>query len=171
MNANYRKQWKKTFFLFVLLALVQPALGMKEEKISLRWEALDVVVSGRKVLTILRDGTEVEGQVVSVEPDALRIELSKSSPKYPKGIRSIPRSQVGVLRFEETSGPWRLLGALMGGGGGAVAGIAVYSRFNNEANPGAGAGIAAGLIGGGAAIGYFAGRSADQKAVIISIID
>lgn len=155
----------------MLLLLQQPALGAQEERLQLEWGQLAEHIQGRKVMMMLRSGQELEGEVRSVESQSLRIQISKSSRSYATGLHSIPRSEVSVLRYEERSGPWRALGTGIGAGGGAAAGIPIYRYADNESRPKAGAAIAAGLIAGGAALGYLIGRQADRRAVVISVID
>ena len=172
MSRKWQDRSKGLLIIFSLMFLVlQPVWGVREERVEMTWGELGTAVTGRDVVTILRSGAEVEGKVVSVEAQALRIEISKASGNYSRGHNSIPRSEVSVLRLETRSGPWRAIGATIGGGAGAAAGIPIYSWFDNEGNGGTGGAIAAGLIGGGAVLGFLVGRSSDKKALVISVTD
>lgn len=162
----------RTFCIAVgLLFLATPLYGMKEERLQLKWDELGPVVQGHKILTILNDGSEVQGRVTAVESQAIQVEISKPSNGYRRGLNSIPRSKISVLRMEVTSGSWRALGTAIGGGAGAAAGVPLYMVFENEGNSGSGAGFAAAFIGAGATVGYFLGREADRKALVIVIVD
>jgi hypothetical protein len=171
MSRNNRVWLRGIPLMLVFLGLILSVWAMREEHVQMKWEELSAVLPGKTVSTVLRSGSAIEGKVLSVEQDALRIDISETSDGYDKGPSSIRRFQISVLRVESTSGPWRGIGAAIGGGAGAAGGAAAYSRFDNENASGAGAGIAAGLIGGGAVLGYLLGRSADRKALIISVVD
>ena len=144
----------------------------KDRQLNLKWSELEQVVVGRKVTMVLPDGETIEGKVQSIGPDDLIIDTKKTSNKmkYAKGKCAIPRTSISVLRLGEVRGKWRVIGTVIGGGTGAIVGAGFYTYANNEANPNLGAGVAAGLIGGGAALGYLAGRGIDHHALIINVV-
>jgi len=163
----------KRQFLAVLIVTVLFATSVYggERKIQLRWEELAGTVQGQKVQMVLPNGADVEGKVLAVEPQALQIKVSRASNTYEKGVHSIPRSQVSVLRFQGRSGPWRALGTAIGAGGGAAAGIPLSGPIRNEGNEELSAQVAVGFIAAGAAAGYFIGRSADRQVFVVSVVD
>ena len=156
----------------VLFAIHGTGRAAQEERIELKWNEVAQAVAGRTVQMVLPDGTSLKGPVLNVTSEALEIQIKKTSNRqtYPKGQISIPRSSVSVLRYTQVRGRWRAIGTAIGAGASAVVGSLVYTRFNNEANPETGATLAAGIVGAGAAAGYFAGRGADKRVTIITIV-
>lgn len=139
---------------------------------SLQWNELEGTILGKTVGLILPDGAALKGRPVGVNPEALVLNIKKTSDRaaYPKGEFSIPRSSVATLQMNETRGPWRAIGTGIGVAAGAIPGALVYQRFNNEGASQAAAALAAGLIAGGAAAGFLAGRSADRQVTLITIV-
>ncbi len=123
-------------------------------------------------MVALTDGEILEGQVLDVGSDDLRIDVKETSNSqdYPKGQNSVRRSLVSVVRLKEVRGNWRAIGAAIGLGVTVPLGIGFVQHGDNEGNPELAATIAAVLIGGGAAAGYFGGRAADRRVVVITIV-
>ncbi len=155
------------------LLLTNPDSGVaKDRRVDLEWTELAQVVTGRKVTMVLLDGESVEGRVKEVGPDQMIVDTKKSSDKskYAKGRCAIPRSLISVLRLGEVRGKWRVLGTAIGAGTGIAFGAGFYTYANNEGNPDLGAKVSAGVISGGAALGYLAGRALDSHALIINVV-
>ena len=142
------------------------------ENVQLKWSELGAVIEGRKIDTVLVDGTALKGKVITVGTEYLELEIKETSDaaKYPKGTARVPRESLSALQFTEVRGSWRAIGAAIGAGAGAAAGIPFYTYAENEAAPDKGAAVVAALAGGGAVIGFFAGRSADKRTVVVSIV-
>jgi len=163
---------KRHFFAVVIVGFVfASSVFGDDKKIQVRWEELAGVVQGKKVEMVLRNGEDLEGRVQAVEPQALQIKVSKASGRYEKGIQSVPRSEVSVLRFQGRSGPWRGLGTAIGAGGAVLASLPVWAVIANETGErqAAGSAICVGVTGAG--LGYLIGRSADRHVFVVSIVD
>ncbi len=155
------------------LLLTNAAPGAaKDRRVDLKWSELGQAVIGRKVTMVLPDGESIEGKVQDVGSDELIVDAKKSSnkSKYALGRCAIPRSSISVLHLGEVRGKWRVLGTVIGAGAGVAIGSAFYTYANNEAAPDLGAKVAAGVITGGAGLGYLAGRAIDHHALIINVV-
>ena len=93
-------------FLVGLLLILTPALAAKEEQLKLKWSELGQAVEGKKVIVALTDGVIIEGQILDVGSDALRIDVKVASnpQNYPKGQNSVRRPLVSVVRLKEVRG-------------------------------------------------------------------
>jgi hypothetical protein len=158
----------------VLTALGQPsALAGQTPKITgrtpgrLSWSELSPLVVDRKVQTTLPDGTRIQGQALAVRPDALVMDITKTSNRkaHPKGQAEIPRASVTELAVIRDKGPGKLIGGILGTVGGAfAAGAATYY--------GGGGGAAAGwllILPVSAVGGYYAGKAVDRRVTRIVI--
>ena len=155
------------------LSLANPAFSAKEEQVKLKWSQLGEVVTGKKATLALTDGAILEGRVTTVGAESLAIEVKKTTHEqaHPKGQNSVPRRLVSVVRVKEIKGNRRAIGLAIGAAPTAVLGAFAYQYTENEAGADTGTGAAiAGLVAGGAAAGYFLGRSADTKVLVISIV-
>lgn len=156
-------------FLLCLSAGLLRAGGPPETKA--KWSDLAPLVNGRKVAMTLPAGTHIEGKVASVEPEGLRMRVSKTSDRraVPKGETIVPRASVSVLQITEYNKKGRILCSLgaMGAGGAIVAAqnIDVYEGAALIAVP---AVEAAGIAGLGVA-GYFIGKRIDRHITYIRV--
>ncbi len=150
----------------------QAISATQSDRVETRWQDLEQVVSGRTVSTVLADQTELHGRVLGVSSDGMRFDVRRTSDKraYPKGEVVVPREQLSVLSYAETKGKWRALGTAIGAGAGAAAGALGAVRMNNEGNSAAAATVAAAAVGAGATAGYFAGRGADRRTVLVVLL-
>jgi hypothetical protein len=157
--------------LFLLLAQGE-ATAAKHEKLRLPWNELERVVAGKMVEFILPDGTAIKGRVVGFTSETLLVDIKKKSggAVYKRGQASIPRSSVTTLQTKEMRGSWRAIGTAAGAAAGGTAGALAYRRFSNEGFVQTGVGAASGIIGAAAAIGFFAGRTADTRVTTITVI-
>ena len=102
------KQWIALLLVFIWLGQDIGLARQKPEAIKatparLTWSELAPVVVDRKVGTTLPDGTRIEGQALAVRPDALVMDITKTSDRkaHPKGQTEIPRSslmELGVIK-------------------------------------------------------------------------
>jgi hypothetical protein len=147
------------------------AAGQKD--LSLRWTELTPAVADRQVRITLPNGPRIEGKVVAVDPQALRIKITKTSDKIgqPKGEFSIPRTAIPVLQLVQYGSRWRIFGTAVGPILMGAAGASVYAR-------GAGSvddipkyiGIGAAAVIGSGVGGYFLGKRADRRVTTIRIL-
>jgi hypothetical protein len=143
---------------------------------ELKWSELDSVISGHAVELTLPGGARVKGDVAAVREDALAIDVRKTSDAkaYPKGGTTIPRASVTTLRLERSRGHWgRILGPLGGSVAGALLGGYITNAVTDQrdlANLGkvGFVGLVSGVAGGVA--GYYLGRVADRKVIVIRIM-
>lgn len=162
-------QW--TVAVLCLVGL-QAVSASQSDRVETRWEDLEQVVSGRLVSTVLADKTELYGRVLGVSSDGMRFDVRRTSDKraYPEGEVVVAREQLSVLNYAETKGKWRALGTAIGAGAGAAAGALGAVRMNNEGNSAAAGTVAAAAVGAGATAGYFAGRGADRRTVLVVLL-
>jgi hypothetical protein len=161
---------KLVFVLGTLLGLSQSLLWGGPQT-QLTWSELGSVVD-EKVTTVLPGGTHIEGKVLAVEPEGLRLRVAKTSDRnvMPKGERLVPRASVSVLRVTKHRVLARPLCAL--GAAGATAAIVlggmsdVYEGALVIVRPAAAAG---GAIGMGVA-GYYIGKRLDRTVTEIRIV-
>jgi hypothetical protein len=105
-------------------AFAQQAPALKSKQVQISWEELSALVIDRKISTTLPDGTRLEGEALAVRPEALVLDVHKTSNKklYPKGQTEVPRPAVSEVRVIRVGGPFmRIIGGIMGGIGGAFA--------------------------------------------------
>jgi len=163
-------------FLNVIVALLgmsQSLLcGGEPRQLQLQWSELGPRIEDKKVALVLPDGTYIEGKVQAVQPDGLRLRVSKTSDRQaqPKGKQLIPRQSVSTLRVTEYRKLARLL--VTAGVIAAAAGIAAATF----PEPFEGAmyvvvpAVTAGGIAGGAVAGYFVGKRLDKRVIEIRIV-
>jgi hypothetical protein len=162
-----------------VLSISSMDIAAGADEIQLPWSELAPLVDHQKVALVLPGGAMIEGQVLAVEPDSLVLDIKKSSDprSHPARQTSIPRSSVSVLQLKQVKGKRRWLGAMIGAGGGGVAGWllaeGVFHVSGEGLNPSKApvvVGSVAALVAGAAAIGYFSGRKGDQRVTFIKII-
>ena len=157
----------------IFLLTLSSALAAKQERLKLNWSDLEQAVKGRTVEMVLPDGEHIKGQVLTVSSAALVIDVKTTSNQqaYPKGKNSIPRCSVSALRLTQVRGRWRWIATAIGAST-AIAVLAVLLRREGgwKVSPQKGVAIAAGLSAGAGGIGYFAGRGADRRLTVITIV-
>ena len=132
--------------LAILLACWQMALAGET---SLAWRDLAPAIAGKGVSVKLTDGKSLKGKA-SVDPDSLVLETRR-------GRQSIPRAEVREIHVARRTGyKWRIIGAAIGSGIGVAISVPVLAETHNEGS-GRYDAAAAGLFGGLAALGYWAG--------------
>ena len=161
------------FLLSVLLASFPHLSLAKANEIELRWNELSGVAVGKDVALRLTDGTQVQGELLVVRPDALSIDVAKTSNKqaYPKGQREIPQASVATLELRRLkTSRWRVVGTTAGVIGGIFAGAGVGVAICQRD---CGGGAVWGGIGTGVAVsilGNRLGHEGDMQTTIVKII-
>jgi hypothetical protein len=141
-------------------------------QLSLKWTELGARIADKKVAFVLPDGTHVEGKVIDVEQDGLRLKVAKTSNRrtQPKGTHLVARQAISVLRVREDGTKGRWLGTL--GAIAVAAGIAAASYPDLYEGPMViivPAVVAGGIAGAGVG-GYYAGKAFDKKVTEIRIV-
>ena len=162
---------KRLIAALTLLCVVPVILnGADTVVVELPWTELGPRVTGRKVALDLQ-GAQIEGKVRAVEPQGLRLRVTRTSDRdaQPKGERVVPREAVSVLYMTEYRGFGRLLvtvGAL--GAAGGILAAKYPSLYEGTALIVVPVVAAAGMI--GIAIGaYYAGKRLDRRITEIRI--
>ena len=159
------KRWFAIGWLLMLSCWAPHAAAESREQRQITWEGLAVVV-GHTARIVMPDGTRIEGKATGVEVDALAIEIHKTTNKttYPKGKFLVPRATLKAVDVEQPTGHWRLVGAGVGGGVGALVVVLVVelNGFHSvhSAEPALISGAVAAPVG-----GYLLGRQADRRTV------
>jgi hypothetical protein len=107
---------RKTLLICVLLCGGSGWL-FAAKVIELKWSALSPVIAGHNVELALPDGNVLKGKVLEVLPNALVLDVVKSSMEkaFPKGKNEIPRAQVVVLKLiSSNAGKGAAIGVLVG---------------------------------------------------------
>lgn len=164
--------------LLVMLALMFCAAcgwargGAPSKQAQLKWEELDARIANKKVAFVLPDGTHVAGKVIGVQPDGLRMKVSKSSNRQvqPKGRQLIPRQSISVLQVTD----YRKLGRLLGTTGAIAAAAGIVAAQNIDLYEGPAIIIvpaiaAAGTVGAGIG-GYYVGKAFDKRVTEIRVM-
>lgn len=109
----------------------QVRLRGSSDRIQVSWSELQDAVGSRKVRLSLPSGVRVEGKVAAVMPDALLLDVSKTSDSQaaPKGRLSIPRTSTSELTVRGSN-----KGAIIGGIAGGAAGIPIFVGASIAAN-------------------------------------
>jgi hypothetical protein len=143
------------------------------DTIELRWNELSGLAVGKNVELHLNDGTRLQGELLAVRPDALSIDVSKTSNKltYPKGQREIPRASVSTFQMRRLkTARWRVVGTTAGVVGGIFTGAGVGVGICRST---CGGGAVWGGIGVGVAVailGNRLGHEADIQTTIVKIV-
>lgn len=122
------------------------------------WSQTPEAFLGKRVLIQLTCGARIEGSWISITANTFTMHVEKTSARNTigKGIQTLPRSSILVIRTRNQRVRGRVAGALAGFYG--VAAISYAATGSREALQ-SGWGPAA--FAGGVA-GYFAGRAADR---------
>jgi len=136
-----------------------------------KWDELAPLVTGRKIALVLPAGIHIQGRVLAVQPDGLRMKVTRTSDRkiLAKGERLIPRQSVSVLRLTEYRKAGRILCTV-----GSVA-LAATIIASQEIDLYEGPLVVivptvatVGTIGVGVG-GYFAGKRIDRREVLIRV--
>ncbi len=160
--------------LLILMLLLPVASFARTFNLELAWSELESAIQGKNVAVLLPDGVRIAGLVRAVEPDALVMDVRKTSDRalHPKGRTSVPRRSAGTLEMRGRRFLWQALGPAIGAVPGIVACAWAAAYANNEGGMNeALTAICAVPLGGGVALGYMAGRSADKQVTYIKVRD
>ena len=124
MNQQTRLVSRLASILICLLPLQNLSMAARKVELTLPWSELERYIGPRKIALVLPDGVHVVGKVMSITPDVLVLNITKSSDptSHPKGKASIARSAVSVIQMNETKGSKRALWSSVGAGAGLVGG-------------------------------------------------
>jgi hypothetical protein len=158
----------------LLSAKEQPKTSGPEKHYRLEWGDLAGMIADQKVSMVLPDAAHLQGRVLGVEPEALVLDITKTSDRraHPKGHASIPRASVSVLRLTKPGGHvWQIVGGTLGTVGGLVLGVfvAAYGLSNSAGEAAVGAVILGSAAIGGAA-GWWGGRVSDRRVIVITVV-
>ncbi len=137
----------------------------------LQWDDLAPLISGAQAKLQVQ-GVRLQGRVLAIEPDALVLEVRKSSDRaaYPRGRAAIPRALVREIHVRKWRGnTWRVAATTIG----AVIGLAFGAPLPAVAVlEGAYWGpLIAAIIAVPPTLGYLLGREADLRRMVITIED
>ena len=158
---------------FATFLLTQSLSAADPKELSLRWSELEPAVAGGKVRIVLPNGPRIEGRVVAVEPQALRIRITKTSDRnvHPKGETLIPRTAVSVVQVVRFGVRWRIFGTVTGPLLVAAAGASAAALgIGRVEGLGKSIGVGLALYGGAGVGGYYLGKRADRHVAIIRIV-
>jgi hypothetical protein len=131
--------------------------------VSVHWRDLGPIIQGKEITVRLADGTRLRGIATSVDADSLTIDRASRR-------QSVPRNSVREIRVSRKAGyKWRLIGTALGAGTGAALSYPILAETHNEGS-GRFDGAAAALIGGLAALGFWAGWRTDRASDKITIL-
>jgi len=150
--------------LFVSTCLLS-AQAAAETKLGLHWNELTPLITGKPVWLRLNTGVRIVGIVREVDSLGLRVDVTKTSNRkaYPKGLASIPRSEVPAIQLNKPAGHKGLIiGGVAGAGIGATAGGLLTGIAHNEGT--SPDGIIAAVVAGQIAIGLLSGALRDSIA-------
>jgi hypothetical protein len=152
-------------------AFAQQAPILNSKQVQISWEELSALVVDRRISTTLPDGTRLEGEALAVRPEALVLDVKKTSDRHlhPKGQTELPREAVNEVRVIRLRGPvMRIIGGILGGIGGAFGITALGIVLDSVAVllPGALFGIPLCAV-----AGYYAGKLADTNTTRLLIQD
>ena len=155
-----------------LLLCIGPGLLPAKEALPVRWSDLSRLVTNRRAALVLPIGAEIEGRVLRVEPDGLRIRVSRTSDRrvVPKGVQLIPRQSISVIRITQ----YRIAGRLLCTAGALALASSIVATRDIDLYEGPAvvlipAMAAAGAVGAGVG-GYFIGKRIDKKVDYIRVI-
>jgi len=154
-----------------LSAKEQPKKSGPEKQYRLQWGDLAGMITAQKVSMVLPDAARLQGKVLAVEPEALLLDISKTSNRqaYPKGRASIPRASVSVLRLTKPGGHvGQIVGGILGSLGGLLAGGLLVGVADADEAAAVVAVLGAAVAGGVA--GWWGGRVSDRKVIVITVV-
>lgn len=129
-------------------------------------------IAGAKLEMVLPSGTEIQGKLLEVGPQALTMNVTKTSnsKELAKGRASVPRASVSTIHARKCGAKWRVvLGIGVPAGLLGAAGAAINAQSPTVKGPEA-AGVILGIGAGSAVAGYFTGRQLDCHVTDIVVI-
>jgi hypothetical protein len=149
----------------------QQAPTLKSQQVQISWEELSALVVDRRISTTLPDGARLEGEALAVRPEALVLDVQRTSDRHlhPKGQTELPRPAVSEVRVIRLRGPvMRIIGGILGGIGGLYGGAVLGVALDSLAVlvPAVILGIPLAAV-----AGYYAGKLADTSTTRLLIQD
>ncbi len=141
---------------------------LKQNRAELAWNELGDIIVEKTVSTVLPDGTRIRGEVLAVRPDALVMNVQKSSAGrvHPLGQAVISRVGLTELRVIRNKGPVKAAGGVLGAVGSLSA--VSYASAATESALVALFGLLfvlpMAIVG-----GYYLGKLADRHTTVITI--
>ena len=157
--------------LLLMMTLVSAPVHAESKPVDLRWTELGPVITGQAVEFTTKEGVSLRGDVVSVRPEELVLDVKRTSnaQSTPKGGATIARSSLDSLRIVREKGRWgRRMGTTLGLVTGLTLGAYTAANVNDSAGPGIATFLA--ITGGTTVVGHFLGRAADRRATTIRIV-
>lgn len=160
------RHFAATVTIFSLLGA--PAFARGNDQREIAWDDLQQIV-GKKLRIAMPDGTAIEGKAIALAPDALAVQIMKTTnaAAYAKAKLLVPRATLKSFSINHPSKHWRVAGIALGAfvgssvalvGGSGVATGEVFKTVGTKTK------VAYFSAGGGmAALGYFLGKSADRR--------
>jgi len=155
--------------LLLCLLYLSASLQAAPREMKLRWSELSGQITGHTVTLTLPDGHYVEGHVTAVQPDALQLNVNKTSDRQaiPKGKLSAPRSSISRIGLKTKTVKGRTTGV---GVGLAVAGGLIGAGAIKQGYEGLGLAIIGGIVGVAVMIaGFFIGNDLDRQITMITV--
>ena len=135
---------------FVLLTVSAPGLLARPTQVRRTWDDLSRMIPGMTIRLMLPDTTLIRGQALDVRPDALVIDVRRTSNErlHAKGRTVIPRADVSTIELFPRRSPGARPNAVAIGAG--IGGVAVSPLlfYLGETDKISGWGALAILIGG-----------------------
>ncbi len=165
-------RWREVSYTLVFALLnVTASFAAETRTQRVIWSEVASATKGAKITMVLPGGAEIRGKVLDTEPQALIVDVTKtSSANVPKGRALIPRASVSTIHSRKCGAKWRaILGiglpaALMGAAGAAINAQSPTVKGQEAV------GLIFGLGAGGAVGGYFIGKQLDCHVTEITVI-
>ena len=156
----------------LLLCLLYLTAGLEAatREMKLKWSELGAHIAGHKVSLTSPDGHYLEGEVISVQSEALEMNVNKTSDRQAiaKGKHSFVRSSVSQIGLKTKRMRGRVIGVSTGLGVG-VGSIAV--GYSMQSWGGLGVALIGAIVGVGVMVaGYFIGNEHDRQLTMITVL-
>lgn len=131
-----RRKLVINYLIVALLAMSPITLAQTTSHTKHDWESLKTLSYETLLAIQLKDGTTVQGTLISIEGNTLKLyktETSRSSGILHEEILNLDREKIiKVYRLDEKSGrKWTIIGAVAGAAVGAIAGSAAAGSIGN----------------------------------------
>ena len=154
---------KRLLAAFFALLFSAPTFAGNADQRQIAWSDLPMVFN-KNIRIVMPDGTQIEGQAVALETDALAVKVTKTTNAndYPKGRLLVPRATLQAFDIPHTTYYWRTVGVFVGVVGGAVAGVGISATHFGRTSSGAPV-VATAVAVVVPVAGYYLGKRADQR--------
>jgi hypothetical protein len=147
----------------------QTPTGPNKNQVPITWEELAGIIVEQNISTVLPDGVKLQGEVLAVRPEALVLDVHKSSKKklHPLGQTEVPRASVSEVRvIRHQNAALRIVGGILGAIGGlfAVGGLTAATESFAVLIPGLLVIVPLSAVG-----GYYAGKLGDRRTTRLTI--